>query len=380
MKPVKVLHLIGSMDLGGAEKLTRLVVEGLDPQEFVGSVCCLKGGGFYADQLRHKGFCVDELLGIDKGVRNSVWLGVKALWRLWWYLRRERPAILHTHLFMTSCLGRLLAPLTGVKRVVVTLHRVEYPGIQRWVERLLSRLTALYVTDSKAAAGMIARQLGVDPAKVKVIYNGIDRDEFSAPQDGKAARQSLGIPSDCLVIGVIAHLYREKGHQYLFESLALAQSRLPHFRLLVVGDGYLRSDLQRLASRLRLTEQIQFLGQRGDLAQLLAAMDIFVLPSSWEGFGIVLAEAMYAGVPVITTRNGGGCAEVVEEGDGGLLVDYGNRSELADAIVRLASDAELRRGLGERGRARVERMFTSSVMAAKYTALYREVYRPKAVS
>jgi glycosyltransferase involved in cell wall biosynthesis len=175
-------------------------------------------------------------------------------------------------------------------------------------------------------------------------------------------------------------LYREKGHRFLFESLALAKPRLPQFRLLVVGDGYLRADLEKLASDLGLEEEIVFLGQRGDLARLLAAMDIFVLPSSWEGFGIVLAEAMYVGVPVITTRNGGGCAEVVAEGDGGLLVDYGNQSELADAVVRLASDACLRRALGAKGRARVERMFTSPVMAAQYAVLYREVYRSLATS
>ena len=373
MKPARVIHLIGSMDLGGAQKLTRLTIEGLDRKEFAGSVCCLKSGGYYAEQLRSKGYPVDELLGVDKHAKNSLVLGLKTLWRLWCYLRRERPDILHTHLFMASCLGRLLAPLTGVGRVVVTLHRVEYPGAQHWIERFFARFTFLYVTDSHAAAKMLSSQLGVPQEKVRVIYNGIDRDEFLPPPNSQVSRQSLNIDAECLVIGIIAHLDREKGHAFLFEALAHAKPRLPKFRLLVVGDGWLRADLQRMATELGLAEEIQFLGQRADLARLLSAMDIFVLPSSWEGFGIILAEAMFMKVPVITTRDGGGCAEVVEEGDGGLLVGYGDKAELGDALVRLAQDPALRRSLGDRGRARVERMFTAPVMVEQYAAIYREL-------
>lgn len=373
MKPVRVVHLIGSMDLGGAEKLTRLTIEGLDREEFVGSVCCLKSGGYYAEQLRSRGYRVDVLLGVAKDTRNSLGLGLTTLWRLWRYLRQERPDVLHTHLFVASCLGRLLAPLAGVKWVVVTLHRVEYPRIQRWIERVLAGLTGLYVTDSRAAARMLSSLLGVPRDKVRVIYNGIDRNEFLPRPNDLASRQSLNLDAGCLVIGVIAHLYREKGHAFLFESLALAKPRLPKFCLLVVGDGYLWADLQRAAADLGLTDEIHFLGQRRDLASLLSAMDIFVLPSSWEGFGIALAEAMFMEVPVITTRDGGGSAEVVEEGDGGLLVSYGDKAELADALVRLAQDAALRRSLGRRGQIRVERMFTAPVMAAQYGAIYREL-------
>jgi glycosyltransferase involved in cell wall biosynthesis len=373
VRPVRVVHLIGSMDLGGAEKLTRLTIEGLDREEFVGSVCCLKSGGYYAEQLRSRGYRVDVLLGVAKDARNSLGLGLTTLWRLWRYLRQERPDVLHTHLFVASCLGRLLAPLTGVKWVVVTLHRAEYPRIQRWIERLLAGLTRLYVTDSHGAARMLSGLLGAPRDKVRVIYNGIDRTEFSPRPDSLASRQSLNLDAGCLVIGVIAHLYREKGHAFLFESLARAKPRLPRFCLLVVGDGYLWADLQRAAADLGLTDEVHFLGQRRDMASLLSAMDIFVLPSSWEGFGIALAEAMFMEVPVITTRDGGGCAEVVEEGDGGLLVSYGNRAELADALVRLAQDAAFRRSLGRRGRSRVERMFTAPVMVAQYAAIYREL-------
>lgn len=363
------------MDLGGAEKLTRMTVEGLPSPEFSSSVCCLKAGGHYAEQLRDRGHEVEELLGVPKDAFNSIGLGVKVLWRLWRYLRRTRPDILHTHLFLTSCIGRLVAPLVGIRHVVVTIHRVEYPGIQKWIERALSPLTTLYVTDSIAAGHMLVQRLGVPETKLRVIYNGIDTEEFRAPPDRSQARNSLGLDADEFVIGVIAHLYREKGHAFLLDAVARAKPSLPRFKLIVVGDGYLRHDLEQQASFLGLGENVTFLGQRSDLALLLAAMDVFVLPSSWEGFGIVLAEAMYMRVPVITTRNGGGCAEVVEAGDGGLLVDFGDIAALSGALKLLASAPPERKSMGDRGHARVTRMFTAEAMIARYAEMYRTLTR-----
>ena len=152
MTRFKVMHLIGSMDLGGAEKLTRLVVEGLPGEEFEVSVCCIKCGGFYAEQLKEKGYRVYELLGVQKNTSVSVASFVKASWLLFRLLRKERPDILHTHLFATSCLGRIAAKLAGVRRTVTTLHRIEYPRVQSKIEPLFRALTNLYITDSRAAA------------------------------------------------------------------------------------------------------------------------------------------------------------------------------------------------------------------------------------
>ncbi len=370
MKRVKVVHLIGSMDLGGAEKLTRLTVEGLDPERFEGAVCCLKAGGYYADQLRSAGHSVTVLLDVDKHAPitlRRLWL---ASWRLYRYLRQESPDILHAHLFATSVLGRIIGKLAGVKHIVVTMHRIEYPRFQPWVERLLRPLTDGYITDSHAAAGRLSRALGVPRDQITVIYNGIDRDEFSSPPAREDARAGLDIPESTFVMGVIAHLYEEKGHDFLLRSLARIKDSLGDFQLLVVGDGYLRQDLEEKASRWFPEGNVRFLGQRGDLANLLAAMDLFILPSSWEGFGIILAEAMYMRVPVITTSDGGGCAEVVAEGEGGWLVPYNDEEAMAETILRCRSDALRCREQGEKGRQRVERLFSSEVMAQQYMSAY----------
>ncbi len=370
MRPLKLLHLIGSMDLGGAEKLTRLTVEGLDPNKFTSSVCCVKTGGFYADILRTKGYRVDELLHVHKHASISFIMLLKAAWKLFKLLRRERPDVIHTHLFATSCLGRIVGKLTGVPCIIVTLHRIEYPRIQPLIERLFKPLTSLYITDSNAAAAKLSCALKIPHKSIQVIYNGIDRSEFALSPSREVARSSLNLKNKEFVVGVIAHLYKEKGHTFLLETVATIKKNIPEIKLLIVGDGYLRNELEQQAVQLLPAGSVSFLGQRGDLANLLSAMDLFILPSSWEGFGIILAEAMYMRVPVITTSDGGGCAEVVENNDGGLLVPYGDKKKLADAILQFYADASYRKNQGILGRSRVERLFSSDAMSRRYAEVY----------
>jgi glycosyltransferase involved in cell wall biosynthesis len=376
MKQIKVMHLIGSMDIGGAEKLTRLIIEAMPREEFKSSVCCVKCGGYYSDQLKEKGYQVFELIGIPKHTPVSIINSVKAFWCLYRLLRKERPDILHTHLFSTSCLGRIAAKIAGVKKIITTLHRVEYPIIQPRIEPLFKAFTTLYITDSHAAASELSRTLGIPLSRITVIHNGIDVNEFSNPPTKKCARESIGFRYEEFVLGVIAHLYKEKGHTFLLDSLAAIHEKIPGLKLIVVGDGHLRGELERQAAEHLPSGSALFLGQRGDLANLLAAMDILVLPSSWEGFGIILAEAMYMRVPVITTSDGGGCAEVVDEGDGGLLVPYNDIPGMGRAILRLFIDEKFRKEQGKRGRERVERMFTVDVMGGRYAKVYRACITP----
>lgn len=374
MNVIKIMHVIGSMDLGGAEKLTKLTIEGLRREEFSLSVCCLKSGGYYCQELVNKRYPVFVLLNAGKNARMTVWNLVQVSWRLFRLLRRERPHIVHAHLFLASCLVRVIGLLAGVRCQVVTMHRIEYPRFQPAFERMIGWLTTRYVTDSAAAAGLLTAKLGVEARKVEVIHNGIDASEFDNPPAKESARRGLGLRQDAFILGIVAHLFEAKGHDFLFESLRRVRPELADFNLLVVGDGYLRATLARKAAEGFEQGQIIFLGQRADLANLLAAMDVLVLPSSWEGFGIVLAEAMYMQIPVITTRDGGGCAEVVGENEGGLLVDYGDQDALGQAILKFRMDERFRQMQGAKGRARVERNFVAARMVKRYADMYQRLY------
>jgi glycosyltransferase involved in cell wall biosynthesis len=370
MKRTKTWHLNGSLDLGGAEKLTRMTVEGLNPERFETAVCCMKSGGFYADQLQRRGYQVYTLLGVDKSARITVWLLLKAAWKLYLLLRREKPDILHSHLFATSCLARLVGRAAGIRRFAVTLHRIEYPRVEPLIERFFARLTTLYITDSHAAADNLSRKLGISRDDIQVIYNGIDYTEFENAPNREQARRKLGATPSEFIIGIVAHLVPAKGISFFLNALAGVRQKVGDLRVLIVGDGVLRSELEDEADRLFPPGVIHFLGQRGDLALLLSAMDLLVLPSSWEGFGLILAEAMYMRVPVITTSDGGGCAEVVSNDDGGLLVSYGDTDGLGSAILRFYGDAAYRCEQGRRGRIRVERLFSARVMVRQYEGTY----------
>lgn len=371
MTAIKVMHVIGSMDLGGAEKLTRLIIEGLACDQFKASVCCLKTGGFHAAALAKKNLSVHILLNVDKNEKIGTDGLLCVAWRLFRLLLKEKPHIVHSHLFLASSLVRIVGLLAGIRCHVVTMHRIEYPRTQPLVERLIGLLATRYVTDSMAAAELLTSMLGVRKEMVEVIYNGIDTSEFDRPPTREVARGGLGLRRDEFVIGVVAHLFEEKGHAFLFKSLAHIRDELGSFRLLVIGDGYLRPSLEGMAADLFKEGQIVFLGQRGDLANLLTALDLLVLPSSWEGFGIILAEAMYMQTPVVTTSDGGGCAEVVEEGNGGMLVPYGDIDALGRAVLKFRVDEQFRHTQGAMGRAHVKKNFVAGIMTKRYAEMYR---------
>jgi glycosyltransferase involved in cell wall biosynthesis len=255
----------------------------------------------------------------------------------------------------------------------VTLHRIEYPRVQPLLESLFARLTTLYTTDSHAAAENLSKNLGIPRDKIHVIYNGIDRGEFEKAPDRDGARHALGVAPFEFTIGIVAHLVPSKGISFFLTALAGIRQKLGDLKVLIVGDGVLRLELEAQAGEFFSRGVVQFLGQRGDLALLLSAMDLLVLPSSWEGFGLILAEAMYMQVPVITTSDGGGCAEVVGNEEGGLLVPYGDTAALGSAILRLYDDPAYRSEQGRRGRDRVERLFTSETMIREYESTYAKM-------
>lgn len=306
MSRCKVIHLIGSMDLGGAQKLTRFTVEGLPIKEFDTQVWCIKEGGFNAEQLRKKGYCVKELLGIGKRSQVNLVMILKAAWRLFRLLRQEKPDLLHSHLFFPSCLARIVGKLAGVKHIVVTMHRIEYPSFQPWIERFFRPITDMYITDSYAIADLLSSTMAIPLNEIETIYNGIDRSEFISPPDKGVARKSLSLTDKEFVIGIVAHLSPAKGHSFLLNALAEIYAEVPSMKLLIIGDGILRERLEYEAKELLPDGKVIFIGEREDLSTMLSVMDVLVLPSSWEGFGIILAEAMYMRIPVITTKDGGG--------------------------------------------------------------------------
>jgi glycosyltransferase involved in cell wall biosynthesis len=224
----------------------------------------------------------------------------------------------------------------------------------------------------------------VPPAKIRRVYYGVSMDRPVALHESqvRAIRRELGLPDGGLFLLCVGRLDPQKGHPYLIEAMAEVGRRFPDARLVVVGgaqqatEAYV-ADLRAHAAAPELAGKVIFTGARQDVPRLMAACDIFALTSLWEGFGLVFAEAMAAGKPVVATQVSA-IPEVVVDGETGLLVPPGDPAAAAAALIRLCEDPAERRRLGRNGYQRVRQRFTADRMVDETVAVYREALAEKA--
>jgi glycosyltransferase involved in cell wall biosynthesis len=373
---ISILHLITELDTGGAQKALARLLARLDRERFAPHVACLYNGDrAVAQEIRQLGIPVTDL-GMTAQWR------LDALWRLYRLLRREQPVILHAWMFHANLLARTVGRLAGVPLILTSRRNVH---IGPPVREHLKRLTASWDTRSIAVCEL-ARQVeieraGAAPDNVIVICNGIDAGRFPilTPEARTTARRHLGVPADVPVLGAVGRLHPQKGLPDLLSAFQVLKSPRPKAHLLIVGDGECRVDLGRQVQQRHLAGAVTFTGQRDDVPQLLALMDVFVLASHWEGLPNVVLEAMAAGLPVVATTVGG-TPEVVVDGVTGFLVPPRDPEALADAILRLLRDPDLRRRMGEAGRARVAEHFSVEQMVGKTEALYEQLLKEEGLA
>jgi L-malate glycosyltransferase len=365
---IRVLHTVGNLELGGGQKLVALVAGALDPERFDVAVLSFGPPGPYGERLANKGVPVIDL-GLVRPLRSNrpstVFRAAVILVRTVVFGGWD---IVHTHMFLSSVVVTPLARL-GRARAFGTTHRIYYGRVQPLVERLLAHLQERIVVDSHAVGEILRARTHIPSDKYVVIHNGVDLDELANPPSRKDARRALGLPGNAVVIAEVAHLVEHKGQRHLIEAVTQLESAFPDVILLIVGDGPDRGALEEVVRRHDLEKRVVLTGARSDLLNVLAATDVLALPSTFEGFGIVQAEAMYLGIPVVAT-NHGGSTEVVDDGVTGFLVPFGDVDALADRLSRLARDDQRRAAMGAAGRARVLALFTSERMAESYDRLY----------
>jgi glycosyltransferase involved in cell wall biosynthesis len=359
--------------VGGAERLLVDIARGLDPQRFTSIACCIQDRGELAAELEAAGVvvhCLDRMR-----TKRFDWGAVSALKRL---LRSERIDVVHCHLYHANLYGRIAAWLAGVPAVVsihntytrVKLHR-------RLLNRLLARVTARIIAVSDETRRDILRYDGVPEDKVVTIYNGIDVQRVASALTRAQARQRLGIDEQSIAIGCVGRLEEQKGHRFLLEALARLNDapRGPaRFRVVLVGDGRLRAELEQRAAGLGVAAWTLFLGTRHDVPEILKALDICVMPSLWEGLSVAMLEAMAASLPLVIS-DVSGVSQVIGDNEYGLKVPVGDVSELARAIAGLADAPERRAALGAAARRRVVDAFGAAAMIAAISRTYEEAAR-----
>jgi glycosyltransferase involved in cell wall biosynthesis len=288
---------------------------------------------------------------------------------------RERGArILHVHGYAAADFGRLAARRLGAA-LVLHEHFADprMPAYQGVADRLLSGLTDRAIAVSESTRDFLVRERHVPAARVRLIWNGAPLDEFAPapPEVARAARQSLGLGDDALLVGTIGRLSEQKGHRYLVEAAAALLPIRPQAHLVIVGDGDQMESLRAQAAALGIASRVTLAGHRADVPALLGAIDIFAISSTYEGTPLALFEAMAAGKAIVSTAVDG-CREVLEDGVTALLVPPRDPAALAAALGRVADDASLRRSLALNAR-RASTRYDIRACVAGMEALYDEV-------
>jgi glycosyltransferase involved in cell wall biosynthesis len=359
MSRLKVLYLAQHLTMGGAEELLLAIATGLPAERFEVVVGCLTREGLIARELRQAGVRVVCLPG-EPGPRDPL-----AFARLVRFIQIERPDIVHTFLLNAGLYGRLAAWLAHTPAIYHAEQNIYARKSRRHLllERFLAARTRRVIACCRAVAEYYQRQVGVAPGRLAMIYNAVDFARVEPRADRIAARAELGYDSRDIVFAALGRLTEQKGHDTLIEAIGQLAESHHSLRLFLAGDGFNRQTLEAQVAGLGLAERVRFLGVRRDRSTLYAAMDVFVLPSRWEGLSMAVAEAAGLGIPIVATDVGGN-AEVVQGEAGAWLVPPDDPAALSTALAHALA------GPGRYERSGVRRRFSLGSHLSALEELY----------
>jgi glycosyltransferase involved in cell wall biosynthesis len=365
----RVMHVVLSISAGGTERLVIEICRRLGASS-APVVCCLDGAGEWASELTSAGVAV-EALNRQPGFRPS--LG----WHIARLAARHRVSVIHCHHYSPYVYGAVAKTLSPRIGLVYTEHGrlsdAAPSAKRRLVNPWLSRIPArVFAVSEELRRHMVAE--GFSEKRVQVIYNGIAISPRVTPEERAAARAELGLPDDAVVVGSVARLDPVKNLSLLLQAHASLHASHPRARVALVGSGPEQQALETEARRLGTSQHVLFTGYRSDARRLMSAFDVYVNCSNYEGVSLTILEAMAAGLPVVATRVGGN-AEVVIDGETGIIVPGREAAPLADAIATMSGDPRLRQEMGEAGRRRVEREFSIERMVDDYRKAYEACSR-----
>ncbi|MBG9568559.1 glycosyltransferase [Brevibacillus agri] len=375
MSKLRVLHVIGGGEFGGAEQHILNLVTTFPAEEVDVAVVCFYDS-LFAEKLRAAGI---KVIALNQFGRFDI--------RLLQALRRTflafGPAIIHTHGIKANFFSRLAA--LGMKvPLLTTVHsslRYDYAGalayaIVSMMERSTRHWNRHYIAISGAIADVL-REQGVKSSAISVIYNGMDLSPYQQDQlresDRSRFRAEWNVPQDAFLFGTVARFVPVKGLPILLDAFhALVQDKAASPYLVLIGDGSERPALEAKVQELGLAERVRFAGFRQDIPACLHAIDGFVHSSLYEGLGYTIIEAMAAKVPVVAS-NVGGVKEFVFHERTGLVVEPNDSAALARAMEQLWTSPQLRETLAQNALEKVEATFTIQQMTAQILSLYRKL-------
>lgn len=366
---ISVLHIISDTNIGGAGRHLLTFLEHYDRTKLAVCVLCPP-----ASLLLEQ--CV--AMGIETytspylaGDRSFGWRGLSGLIREVGAIVRDcRIDIVHTH---ASFSGRLAARAVRVPCIVYTKHRMDWGASRGWLKKraiaFLNRLTSHGVIAVSLAVTEDLLLSGVPEEKIALIYNGVDIKKFREQARPEKLKSIPGVGGS-RVVGMVARLEPEKGHRYFLEASSMVLAKLEKVFFIVVGTGSLANSLKETAKNLGISERVFFTGYQDDIAKFIAAMDVVVIPSLTEAFGISMIEGMCLGKPCVASAVGGLVEIAGQNGRAAFLVPPGDAEAIAEKVVFLLENPDFAGAMGAHAAEEVERRFSAEKMADEITSLY----------
>ncbi|MBN1326231.1 glycosyltransferase [Candidatus Falkowbacteria bacterium] len=362
---IKIIYIVNSFVLGGAENMLLHLCRAINKEKFEIFVCSVNGGGILASEF--------EKIGIKPKIfKKKSKIGLSVIWEIYKFIKEVKPQIVHTHLFAADFWGKIAAILAGVPVIVTTEHSVNLD--ENWLKQkikwFLSFFTDKIVAVSNGVRYYYIQKVKINKDKFEVIYNGVNLNTFAFK-----VYKPLDLTKKINAV-IVARLKEVKGHKYLLEAMPLIIKKYPNFILNIVGGGDLGLELKELVNKLGLVNNVNFLGERLDIEKIFPDMDIFILPSLWEGLGIVLLEAQASGLAVLTS-NIPGTIEVVKNEQTGLLFETKNSQAIFNCVDNLLSHPDLHKKIVENAYEQVKEKFSLEKMVGSYEQLYFDLLKTK---
>lgn len=364
-RPIRVLHCLSSVASGGVERRRLILARNLDKNRYEQRIIARAARGDVVSALEAAGVPVTT-------VGQGRLFDPGALWRATRLAREWRPDIVHGAVFEGLSLAVVAGRACGARVVIEeTSFATNRSPRGHALFRALVAASDACVAISPAVRRQLETATRVPSSKITTIMNGAMPPRLPSAELAQALRAELGIPGEAFVIGTVARLQQD--HNKRTSDLIRALAQLPpsaaDVRLLVVGEGAAKPGLIELSRSLGVFERVTFTGNREDVGNMYAIMDVFALVSAWEGFGLVVAEAMFCGLPVIGSRVGG-IPDIVVDGETGLLVPACSPPSIAEAMLALRSDSERRQRFGRAGKNRAQECFSAERYTADVEAFY----------
>ncbi len=366
---LRILHILHTLKRAGAEQLVYELTLA-NREQMQTAVVCLDEEGVLAEELRRAGvkvYFTQRKAGIDLSQVSKIRAAIKDF----------RPAVIHCHQYTPFFYGATAAWKAGIGKVLFTEHGRHWPDIVGWKRRFFNRCWLNRRADRMTAVcqfsrNRLAEKDGFPREKIEVIYNGVQVSQFENINGRDAIRAELGIAGTVKVIVQVGTFRKVKDQATAIKAFQIVKKKCDNAVLLFVGDGPELADCQKLAEKLELTDSILFAGQRSDIPWILSAGDMMLMTSLSEAHSVSLLEGMAAGLPIVAT-NVGGNGETIIDGETGRLIPAGNAEKIAEAILEILADDEMRIRMGQAGHERVKKYFTREAMHRRYLEIYNDL-------